>query len=89
VTQATGRPRPMIEVPDFASRLLARFGGWMPGAPITMDQWLMLGTDNVVAPGAAGFEEFGIQPTPLAAVAEGWLVPYRRHGRFAKVRSPA
>lgn len=87
VTAATGRPRPMMDVPDFASRLLAKFGGWAPGAPITMDQWLMLGTDNVVAPDAAGFEAFGISPTPLAAVAEGWLVPYRRHGRFAKVRS--
>ncbi len=84
VTAATNRPRSLVDVPDFASRLLAKFGGWAPGAPITMDQWLMLGTDNVVAPDALGFEAFGIQPTPLAAVAEGWLVPYRRHGRFAK-----
>ncbi len=86
VGRATGRDRALVDVPDFASRLLARFGGWMPGAPITMDQWLMLGSDNVVADGAAGFEAFGIAPTPLAAVAENWLVPYRRHGRFAKVR---
>jgi NADH dehydrogenase len=26
----------------------------------------------------------GIAATPLEAVAEGWLVRYRRHGRFAE-----
>lgn len=86
VLRATGRDRPVIDIPDFAARLLARFGGWMPGAPITTDQWLMLQKDNVVESGAEGFEAFGIAPTPLAAVAEGWLIPFRRHGRFAKVR---
>lgn len=85
VTRTTGRPRPLIEIPDFASRLLAEATGWLPGAPITVDQWLMLGTPNIVADGAQGFEAFGIVPTPIAAVAENWLVPYRRHGRFAKM----
>ena len=33
-------------------------------------------------PGAPGLAELGIQPTPLDLVAEGWLVEYRRHGRF-------
>jgi hypothetical protein len=36
-----------------------------------------------VAEGAPGLKQFGITPTPLAAVAEGWLTAYRRHGRFA------
>ena len=42
----------------------------------------MLQRDNVVAPGAAGLEAFGITPTPLDTVAPGWLVQYRRNGRF-------
>lgn len=87
VTRTTGRERALVEVPDFASKLFAGLVGWLPGAPITSDQWLMLGRDNVVSPGAEGFEAFGIAPTPLAAVAEGWLIPFRRHGRFAKVRA--
>ena len=87
VTRTTARPRPLIDVPDAASRLLAKATGWLPGAPITLDQWLMLGTPNVVGDGAQGFEAFGIVPTPIAAVAENWLVPYRRHGRFAKVQA--
>lgn len=83
VCEATGHGRPLIDVSDPVGRLLARATGWLPGAPITWDQWLMLRRDNVVAPGAKGLEAFGLAKTPLAAVAEGWLTSYRRHGRFA------
>jgi NADH dehydrogenase len=84
---ATGHVRPLIDVPDPVARLLAKATGWLPGAPITWDQWLMLRRDNVVSPGAMGREAFGLRGTPLAAVAEGWLTSYRRHGRFA-AKSP-
>lgn len=57
----------------------------LPMAPITGDQWQMLQRDNVVSPGANGFASLGIVPTPLAAVAPGWMVQYRRNGRFAKL----
>ena len=85
--ETTGRQRALIPVPDPIARLLARLTGWAPGAPITWDQWLMLQRDNVVSPGAKGLEAFGLTKTPLAAVAEGWLASYRRHGRFA-AKSP-
>lgn len=87
ICEATERGRPLIDVPDPLARLLARLTGWLPGAPLTWDQWLMLQRDNVVSPGAKGLEAFGIGKTPLAAVAEGWLTRYRRHGRFA-AKSP-
>ena len=32
---------------------------------------------------AKGLKEFGLAPTPLAAISAGWLTSYRRHGRFA------
>ncbi len=48
----------------------------------------MLQKDNVVAAGAAGLAELGVAQTSLAAVADDWLVQYRRHGRFA-VQKPA
>jgi uncharacterized protein YbjT (DUF2867 family) len=87
VEEATGYRRALVDVPDAAGAMLAQLTGWLPGAPITWDQWLMLQSDNVAAPGAPGLEAFGISPTPLAAVAEGWLTSYRRHGRFA-AKSP-
>ena len=70
-----------VDVPDAAAAALASATGWLPGAPITKDQWLMLGRDNVVN-GVNGLDVLGIAETPLESVAEGWLDIYRRHGRF-------
>lgn len=83
INEATGYKRMLIDVPDAIASLIARVGSFVPGAPITWDQWLMLQRDNVVAEGAPGLRDFGLTPTPLAAVSEGWLTAYRRHGRFA------
>ncbi len=83
--QATGRgSKPVIDVPDRIGAVLARMGGWLPGAPITWDQWLMLQKDNVASGDHPGFEAFDINPAPLAAVAEGWLPIYRQRGRWAQ-----
>jgi uncharacterized protein YbjT (DUF2867 family) len=87
VCETTGRARPLLDIPDPIGRLIARTTGWLPGAPITWDQWLMLRRDNVVSDGAEGLEAFGLPRTPLAAVSEGWLTSYRQHGRFA-AKSP-
>ncbi|HEX9932800.1 MAG TPA: complex I NDUFA9 subunit family protein [Allosphingosinicella sp.] len=88
IAERTGRgSKAIFDIPDPIGRMIARGGGWLPGAPITWDQWLMMQRDSVAADGAAGFEAFGITPSPLAAVAEGWLTAYRRSGRFA-AKSP-
>jgi uncharacterized protein YbjT (DUF2867 family) len=83
ICKATGRERPLADVPDPIAKLLAAAFGWLPLAPLTWDQWLMFQRDNVAA--GPGFEAFGLRPAPLEAVAQGWLTPYRRHGRFARV----
>ncbi len=83
IAKATGRRRGFIDMPDFIAGTMASAVGWLPGAPMTKDQWLMLQSDNVVAPDAKGLGAFGIVPTPLESVADGWLVQYQRHGRFA------
>jgi len=84
IAEATGRKRLFVEVPDAIASALATGLGWAPGAPITKDQWLMLQHDAIVAKGAAGLAQLGITPTSFASVAEGWLVLYRRNGRFAQ-----
>lgn len=83
IARMIGRSPQFLPVPDALASAAARYGGWLPGAPMTYDQYLMLLDDNVVAPGAAGFGDFGIDPKPLAAVAPSYLVRYRRHGRFS------
>lgn len=85
LAEAIGRKARLIELPDAAGAGLATLG-FLPGAPITWDQWLMLQSDNVAS--GEGFEELGITPTPLGAVAPAWLVQYRRHGRFADSHQP-
>lgn len=83
IAQAIGRAgKPLVAVPAAVASVIARLG-FLPGAPLTRDQWAMLQRDNVAAAGAPGLAELGIRPTPMAAVAEGWLVRFRRHGRFA------
>ena len=81
IAAAVGREPSIVEVPDVVGGLIA-MGGFLPGAPITRDQWQMLQQDNVVADGAEGLAAFGVVPTPMDAVAPAWLVQYRRHGRF-------
>ena len=85
IADATGRNRLFVDVPDAVAGALATGFGWAPGAPVTKDQWLMLQTDNVVAPNAAALRDLGIVPSALASIAEGWLVQYRRQGRFAEL----
>lgn len=77
-----------VTIPDSISGLLAKMTGWIPGAPITYDQWLMLQKDNVVSEGAKTLADLNILPTPLSVVADGWMVQYRPYGRFsAKARA--
>ena len=82
ILELTGQDPELVEMPGFAASLLSKFG-WLPGAPLTKDQWLMLQRDNVAADGATGLEVFGIQPTPLGAVGHEWLGRFHQGGRFA------
>ena len=82
IAREIGEDPSFVDMPDSLSGLMASLTGWLPGAPITRDQWAMLQSDNVVADGAAGLEAFGITPTPMAAVIGDYLVRFRKHGRF-------
>lgn len=82
IARQTGRSPLFIDVPDVAAAALATLTGWLPGAPITRDQWIMLQSDNIVSAKARDLSTLGVSATPLDAVARGWLLIYRRHGRF-------
>jgi NADH dehydrogenase len=82
ILEITGQDPDILPLPDFFANLLSRFG-WLPGAPLTRDQWMMLQRDNVPSGELPGLEAFGIKPTPLAAVAYEWLGRFHRGGKFA------
>ena len=82
IAHAIGRNKIFIDVPDIAAHAMAATTGWLPMAPITMDQYRMLSSDNIVDAGRDGMKALYISPTPLDAVAHDWLAIYRKHGRF-------
>ena len=84
---AAGQSTELIDMPKFAASLMSRFG-FLPGAPLTRDQWISLQSDNVVGDKALGLDAFGIDPVPLAAVAPEWLGRFREGGRFAARATP-
>ncbi len=91
-----GRRRPLITVPFGLARIQAKVldflqrvsFGLFTNKLLTEDQVRLLRRDNVVAAGARGFEAFGIQPTPMAAILDSYLICYRRGGQFARLRAP-
>ena len=72
----------LIDVPDFIAGGMAMLG-FLPGAPLTRDQWIMLQKDNVPTGDEPGLKAFGIIPASLAAAAPEWLGRFRKGGRFS------
>jgi len=82
ILEITGQKPEIAPLPDLFGNLIS-YLGWLPGAPLTRDQWLMLNRDNVTSGTKPGLEAFGIGGTPLAAVANEWLGRFHRGGKFA------
>ncbi len=70
----------LVEVPSAAARLMGRAGDVLPFVPMTSGQFVMLQSDNVAQP--PGLAAFGIDPTPVEAVAPAYLERYRTAGRW-------
>lgn len=86
IARLAGQRSELIDLPAPVSAMIARMG-FLPGAPLTRDQWLMLQQDNVAASRSRGLAAFGIEPTPLGAVAGDWLGRFREGGRFAAAKT--
>jgi NADH dehydrogenase len=84
ILKITGQKPAIAPMPDVAGKVLSWFG-WLPGAPLTRDQWAMLQRDNVTSGDLPGLDAFGIKPTPLAAAGYDWLGRFRGN-RFASRR---
>ncbi|MFC7702748.1 complex I NDUFA9 subunit family protein [Plastorhodobacter daqingensis] len=91
------RRRAIVNVPFGVARVMGgvldflqtiTFGLFSNGI-LTRDQVRNLRRDNVVAPGARGFEALGIRPAPVAAVLPEYLWRYRPTGQYDAIKESA
>ena len=81
IAAAQNRERTFIALPNAVSGAFAASTGWLPGAPLSSDQWALLKAGNVLH-GENGMVALGVTPRPLGLFLERWMVRYRQHGRF-------
>lgn len=91
------RRRLVLNMPGFVARIMA-FGfdmlqavtfGLFTNNMLTRDQLKSLGTDNVVAQDAKGFDDLGIEPTTMAAVLPDYLWRFRPSGQYDAIKESA
>jgi NADH dehydrogenase len=87
IRRETYRNFGLIPLPFFVARLIgsvARLSTFVGIPPVlTRDQVVLLQSDNVVAEGAEGLTDLGIEPTGIEAIAPTYLWRYRKGGQFA------
>lgn len=82
----TGRRRALLPLPWAAAMAMGRVAQRLPAPPITYDQVEMLRRDNVVAPGALGLADLGIEPTSVEVVLPTYMDKHRVGGRHSHRR---
>jgi NADH dehydrogenase len=80
------RRRLIANIPFAIGRLQGKVLGLLPNPPLTEDQVKLLARDNVVAGGAKGFADIGIEPEAPEAIIEAYLVPFRPEGQYTALR---
>ncbi len=81
------RRRLLIPLPFGLAMAQAALLELMPIPLLTRDQVKMLRCDNVVAEGAAGLADLGVEPTGLELILPTYLDQYRPGGRYTVVRT--
>jgi NADH dehydrogenase len=91
ILRETNRKNILLPLPFPVARLigsLAQIPAMIGLAPaLTKDQVVLLESDNVVAAGAKGLADLGVEPSGLEAIAPSYLWRYRDGGQYAE--SPA
>jgi NADH dehydrogenase len=89
IARAQGRQRVFLDLPDAISAAFATLTGWLPGAPLSKNQWLLLKDGNVLTGQLPGLAELGVTTHPLGLFLDRWLTRFRAHGRFGTKTRPA
>ena len=82
IAAAAGRSPVLAELPDAVSGAIATLTGWLPLAPITRQQWLLLKAGNVASGQLPGCEALGVTPRAMGLYLDRWLARFRKNGRF-------
>ncbi len=82
IAKAAARKPLFLELPDGVSAAFAALTGWLPGAPMSRDQWTLLRKGNVASGTLPGLAELGVQARPLGLFLDRWMVRFRKAGRF-------
>lgn len=82
IARATGRERLLVDTPGFGARLLSTMS-FLPGMQVSRDEIAMLSEGSVVSGQFPGLADLGIPLTPMAGIADDWLVRFRSGGRFS------
>ncbi len=85
VAATIDRPRPVIGMPDAIARLQATVLEFLPGGLMSRDNLKSMSRDSVC--GCDFPAEFGVTPTPLEAIAPGYLAPAATLGRYDDYRT--
>lgn len=80
VLEHTHRRRLLVPLPERLVALQARLGEMLPTPPLTRDQLILLGRDNLVAEGALTLADLGIAPRAAEAIVPAYLARYRPGG---------
>jgi NADH dehydrogenase len=86
IAHAQARHTRFVALPDAVSGAIAALG-WLPGAPITKDQWALLKAGNVAPDNAPGLAALGVAARPLGLFLDRWMVCHRQHGRFGSANA--
>lgn len=97
VLRVTGRRRALLNMPHWMARFMGGAldvvqvvsGGLLTNRVITRDQARTLRHANVVAQGARGFADLGIDPVAAESVLPSYLWRFRDSGQFAEITASA
>ena len=87
VAEVLALRRHVLALPDSLGYLQALVLDFVPGKPLSLDNFRSLGEDSVCS--EDGLARLGVAPTPLAAVVPGYLGSRRRSLRLDELRRAA
>lgn len=84
ILEVTQRKRFLLPLPFGLAKAMGSIAKFLPNAPITDDQVILLQKDNVVSPKAKTLADLGVTATALELIVPQYLQRYRPGGRFSE-----